>query len=136
MSEMGITFTEITSPLIKFEENQLCFLQQKAVAALDTLTSTLKETLYLESAWRSTAQQHILYQYYKSGLCGITLAKKPGKSNHEGGVAIDVSVEHHPQWKVRLLDNGWSWPYPVIDPVHFEFGEGALDFAKVNLIAF
>lgn len=34
------------------------------------------------SAWRSSAQQYLLYSWYTKGICGIKLAAKPGTSNH------------------------------------------------------
>ena len=44
----------------------------------------------INSAFRTVAQQYLLYAWYKQGRCGIGLAATPGNSNHEQGLAVDI----------------------------------------------
>jgi N-acetylmuramoyl-L-alanine amidase len=41
------------------------------------------------------------------GACGITLAAKPGTSNHEAGLAIDVN--DNAGWNKYLTSQGFTW---------------------------
>src|SRR5690242_17512187 len=59
--------------------------------ARDKLVAALKansgKSMTLNSALRTVAQQYMLYRWYQAGRCGISLAAKPGSSNHETGLA-------------------------------------------------
>ena len=71
----------------------------------------------LNSAYRSVAQQYLLYRWFQAGRCGITAAAEPGESNHESGRAIDVN-----NWQERrniLAAHGWAQTVPG-DEVHFD----------------
>ena len=84
-------------------------------AALDT------GSVQIVSAFRTVAQQYLIYRWYQAGRCGITAAATPGKSNHESGRALDVS-----NWssaRAALESNGWAHDVPG-DAVHFT-GSGA-----------
>lgn len=87
----------------------------------------------MNSAWRSSAQQYLLYKWYGSKQCSIQLAAKPGTSNHEGGLAIDTS--HYDYWKSTLQSHGWKW-LGSKDIVHFDYVNGGSDLKKQNLKAF
>jgi len=87
----------------------------------------------VNSAWRSSAQQFLLYNWYRKGQCGISLAAKPGTSNHEGGLAIDTS--YYSYWKPTLEKYGWKW-LGSSDVVHFDYVAGGTDLKKQNLKAF
>jgi hypothetical protein len=74
-------------------------------------------TIELNSAYRTVAQQYLLYRWFQAGRCGITAAADPGESNHESGRAIDVN-----NWaqRVSVLEaNGWAHTVPG-DEVHFD----------------
>eukprot|EP01127_Copromyxa_protea_P013370 TRINITY_DN3590_c0_g1_i3.p1 TRINITY_DN3590_c0_g1~~TRINITY_DN3590_c0_g1_i3.p1 ORF type:complete len:137 (-),score=26.64 TRINITY_DN3590_c0_g1_i3:70-480(-) len=86
----------------------------------------------LNSAFRSSAQQYLLYNWHAKGMCGIPLAAKPGTSNHEGGRAIDTS--HFSYWESVLAANGWKW-FGSSDQYHFDY-TSVPDLAQQNLIAF
>jgi murein L,D-transpeptidase YcbB/YkuD len=61
----------------------------------------------VNSAYRTVAQQHILYRIFQQAPRLIPQAAKPGSSNHENGLAIDVN--NYNAWKPYLLANGWNW---------------------------
>ena len=113
----------------------LAFLQPPAVAglvaALDENPST---TLTSQSMLRTVAQQYLLYRWYQNAACGISLAATPGNSNHESGLAIDVS--NHAAWQASLEAHDFSW-LGSSDPVHFDFaGPGIVDLSGSDVLAF
>jgi hypothetical protein len=93
----------------------LPYLHPDAVTALKSAAAV--RTVELNSAFRTVAQQYLLYRWYEAGRCGIPIAASPGTSNHESARAIDVS-----DWSADLSDlehHGWSHDVPG-DVVHFE----------------
>jgi Putative peptidoglycan binding domain/D-alanyl-D-alanine carboxypeptidase len=87
----------------------------------------------ISSAYRTVAQQHILYQVYRRDSKLIPLAAKPGNSNHEDGLAIDVG--NYNAWKPYLLAHGWQW-LGGNDPVHFFENNGRDDVGNLGVKAF
>jgi hypothetical protein len=88
----------------------------------------------INSAYRTVAQQHILRQIYERGYRDlVSLAARPGKSNHEDGMAIDV--DNYEDWKPLLLNNGWEWQGKS-DPVHFYNDSGRDDVGDLGVKAF
>jgi uncharacterized membrane protein YgcG len=101
------------------------------VAALDEMPGT---TLTSNSMLRTVAQQYLLYRWYQLGTCNISLAATPGTSNHESGLAIDVS--EHGTWQATLEGQGFSW-LGSSDPVHFDYtGAGTVDLGGKDVLAF
>jgi murein L,D-transpeptidase YcbB/YkuD len=87
----------------------------------------------INSAYRTIAQQHVLYQVYQRDRKLIPLAAKPGNSNHEDGMAIDVN--NYNAWKPYLLAHGWQW-LGGNDPVHFFEDNGRDDVGNLGVRAF
>jgi hypothetical protein len=87
----------------------------------------------VNSAWRSSAQQYLLYKWYLGGGCGIQIAAKPGTSNHEAGLAIDTS--YYEYWRPALESHGWQW-HGSSDLVHFDYVAGGSDDRSAGLLAF
>jgi murein L,D-transpeptidase YcbB/YkuD len=87
----------------------------------------------INSAYRTVAQQHILYQVFQRDPKLIPLASKPGNSNHENGLAIDVN--NYNAWKPYLTAHGWHW-LGGNDPVHFSEPSGRDDINKLGIAAF
>ncbi len=111
------------------------FLQSPAVShlisAVDAHPGT---TLEVTSMLRTVAQQYLLYQWAQTGSCGISIAAKPGNSNHEQGLALDVS--NYDSWISALEANGFQW-YGSGDAVHFTYvGAGANDLSGMDVLAF
>ena len=115
------------------------YLQAPPLAALHAATKLrgAGSVIALDSAFRSCAQQYLLYSWYQmgGGLCGIQIAAVPGTSNHEGGAAIDVPA--FAAWRASLTAVGFQW-YGADDEVHFDYtgGGGVLDLRAENLRAF
>ena len=135
LTAMGVQFAQISGSRISCTGGCSGYIQKSALTSLQSLTTSTGRTIGLSSAWRSAAQQHLLYQFKAQGKCGQTNpVATPGTSNHEGGIAIDVP--DYSSWKTTLTSNGWNYPLPTSDKVHFEFGTGARTYAQKNLQAF
>jgi len=132
LNQMGYTFTTLNATTIQCDVPCINVLQESAAQALSDAAASKGQQIILQSAWRSAAQQYLLYQWYLAGNCGIQIAAKPGTSNHEGGRAIDTS--YYDTWRSTLQNYGWQW-YGSQDLVHFDY-LNAKDLAKQNLIAF
>ncbi len=112
-------------------------LPRLSAAAVGKLRSAAAGgALSLSSATRSTAQQFVLYYWYVNRRCTnvVKLAARPGRSNHESGVAIDVP--EYSAARSRLSANGFQW-FGSGDPVHFDYvGAGAVDIRSLMVKAF
>ncbi len=111
-------------------------------AAKETLRRAIKARanapLSLTSAYRTVAQQHILYSWYTMGsLCDIGLAAKPGLSNHEDGLAIDTP--DFTAWRTALEVQDWDWLGDTTnDRVHFTYMGSSVrdDIGEIGVKAF
>lgn len=134
-----------------------CTLQNNVATALENAARSRNDYITLSSAFRSSAEQYILYRWYQNGhQCGISLAAAPGllntyslnhtfmnlqdqllninnagSSNHEGGRAIDTPYWSY--WLSTLQAYGFTHSYPGSDPVHFDY-LGAPDLDRYNLM--
>lgn len=107
------------------------FLQLPGLTALHAATKQRGVSITLNSAYRSAAQQYLLYSWYLAGQCNIQIAAVPGTSNHEGGAAFDTS--DYTAWQTTLAAHDWQW-YGAGDRVHFTYvGAGIRDLRAANL---
>ena len=130
---LGYKFVSLDPKYIHCSSPCVNQLQESAASALAQAAAAANDYITLNSATRSSAQQYVLYQWYRNAYCGIGLAAKPGTSNHEGGRAIDTS--YYSYWTPLLAPYGWVHSYPDSDPVHFDY-LAAQDLAQENLKAF
>lgn len=108
------------------------FLQAGAAQALRRVAaSNPGATFTINSSWRSTAQQYILKRW--EGSCGIGVAASPGRSNHESGLAVDVSSGTTNAFAGALRREGFVWycdrtnrgrAAGCRDTPHWEYGRG------------
>lgn len=88
----------VPNALVSFEDLSVdvsgaqinAFLQPKAKQSLKLAIEERNTQLVINSAYRTVAQQYVIRRQFELGLCGITAAARPGLSNHEGGLALDV----------------------------------------------
>jgi N-acetylmuramoyl-L-alanine amidase len=108
-------------------------LQPAARTSLQHAIEHKNQQLNLRHAFRTIAQQYVLREWV--GQCGITSARKPGKSDHERGLAIDI--DDHSVWRNVLQNNGWHWAGDG-DPGHFNYvGDDVNpDVLSENVLAF
>jgi hypothetical protein len=110
------------------------FLQTPAADALARAQTARGTSMRINSALRTLPQQYLLYRWYQTGKCGISLAAAPGKSNHETAVAVDI--EDTQGWRSAMTGASFRW-LGASDPVHFDYtGAGALDLRGVSVTAF
>jgi hypothetical protein len=105
-----------SSARVRFTSNAvLPYMHSKARGALLKVADDGR--IFINSGYRTVAQQYLLYRWWKTGRCGITAAALPGRSNHESGRAVDLQ-----NWSSRISlmkKHGWSHSVPG-DPVHFD----------------
>lgn len=104
--------------------------------AADGLASAIEDgpgSLSVNSTLRTLPQQLMLYRWYRSGLCGITLAASPGTSPHESGLAIDTS--EYSAWRSALEGNGWRW-HGAGDLPHYDYVAGGVSLPGLSVRAF
>lgn len=110
------------------------FLQISAQIALEKAIQERGTMMKINSAYRTIAQQLILFNHAKRGRCRITLAAPPGGSHHQSGLALDINDAQG--WKPFLERYGWDW-FGKEDPVHFDFlGSGTKDIRSLAILAF
>ena len=104
-------------------------------AKTDLLAAATSGTLQINSAFRTIAQQYLLYHWYLEGACGITAAATVGTSNHESGRAVDLA--NYSSRITAMANHGWAHDVPG-DPVHFDHlsspdirGKDTLAFQKL-----
>eukprot|EP01032_Pedospumella_encystans_P009432 gene9432-11099_t len=131
LNSWGYSFKQVDSNWIHCSGN--CVLQSAAADSLASAAAAVNDYITLNSAFRTSAEQYLLYKWYQQGRCDISLAASPGSSNHEGGRAIDTSYYNY--WVGPLSNYGWVHSYPSSDPVHFDYN-GSPDISQVTLKAF
>jgi uncharacterized protein (TIGR03382 family) len=88
-----------------------------AQARTDVMDVAKTRVVQINSAFRTVAQQYLLYRWFQLGRCGITAAATPGRSNHESGRALDLA--NYSSLIAAMGGQGWSHDVPN-DPVHFD----------------
>lgn len=86
-------------------------------ARTDLLAVAASRKVQVNSAFRTVAQQYLLYRWYQLGRCGITAAATPGRSNHQSGRALDL--QNYSALISPMAARGWTHNVPN-DPVHFD----------------
>jgi LAS superfamily LD-carboxypeptidase LdcB len=90
--------------------------------------------LKVHSALRTVAQQYLLSRWAAGKRCGVQLANRPGESNHETGLALDVGGPS--EWRSALESEGFHW-LGSIDRVHFDYvGADATHHEGLDVRAF
>ena len=110
------------------------YLQSPAATAMVAAQKARGTTLSINSALRTLPQQYMLYRWYQTGRCGISLAAKPGTSNHESALALDV--QDNAGWRSAMTGKSFRW-LGASDPVHYDYvGAGAVDLRGLTVKAF
>ncbi|MBX7099476.1 MAG: carboxypeptidase regulatory-like domain-containing protein [Myxococcaceae bacterium] len=108
------------------------WLAADAAKDLKDATVARGERITISSAYRTLAQQYLLYKWWQAGQCGIQLAAVPGTSNHQSGRAIDTP--YYSAWRSALGAQGWSW-LGSSDVVHFNH-LASRNVSSVSVLAF
>src|SRR6185436_18316557 len=108
------------------------YLNPAAAADMKAAVAASGTNITLSSAYRSVAQQYLLYKWWQAGQCSIQAAAAPGKSNHQSGRAIDVPSYNF--WISKLQAHGWTW-FGSGDLVHFDYNS-APNLGSNSVLAF
>lgn len=135
--------TRITNKgyLVKIDHRLICcegrhnnpYLQQSAYEALVNAAESKGRRIVINSCLRTPMQQYMLRKQYKRGICGITAAAPPGKSNHQSGLAVDI--QDYLYWRQPLQRYGWKW-LGAWDKWHFDYQINGLDLGKIQIQEF
>ena len=106
-----------------------------AKAKLEAAITAHGVTLHINSAYRTFAQQFLLFREKNFGTagCGITAVARPGASNHESGLALDI--KNPLTWKPFLQAQDWRHFDPK-DLPHYDFIGGGTDLRSLGIMAF
>ena len=108
------------------------YLQAIAKAALARAIQERGKTMTVNSGYRTIAQQLLLFNWGRS--CGYPVVARPGRSNHQSGLALDLN--DYNGWKPYLQKHGWRW-FGSNDKPHFDYvGTGAKDLSQATIKAF
>lgn len=117
---------------VKLGDAAYPFLQPQAKEALAKAIRERGTTLTVNSAYRTIVQQCLLYKWRGGrGGCPYGLVASPGRSNHQGGLAIDIN--DHLGWKPYLERYGWKW-FGDADKPHFTYVRGGTKDIRNNAI--
>lgn len=106
------------------------YVQTPAKQALQKAIQDRGQTMQVNSAYRTIAQQMLLYNDRVNNSNPVA---PPGTSNHQTGLAIDI--EDARGWEPYLMQYGWN-PLPG-DPPHFNYeGDGTIDLRSKSILAF
>lgn len=94
------------------------FLQPAAKESLRLAINRRGTKMVINSAYRTVAQQYIIRRQFEQGLCGIPAAARPGTSNHEGGLALDI--EDPDGWQPFMQRHSWM-RLGAFDPPHYDY---------------
>jgi N-acetylmuramoyl-L-alanine amidase len=127
-----VSFADLNVVLV--DEAVWPYLQASAKGALEKALVDRGVRLEVNSAYRTIAQQLILFDHKNNNRCGITAAAPPGGSNHQSGLALDI--EDPDGWELFLERFGWQ-RLGAFDPMHFDFvGGGTKDIGSISVLAF
>lgn len=117
---------------VKLQSAAFPYLQAPAKTALAKAIQERGKTMTINSGYRTIAQQLLLFNWGRN--CGYPVVAPPGRSNHQSGLAIDIS--DYAGWKPFLQKHGWRW-FGNNDKVHFDYvGAGAKDIRPITMKAF
>lgn len=126
-----VSVTDI--PGVSFGGGAFPYLQRSAAQALRRAVARKGAPLYLSSVLRTLPQQYLLRKWYETGRCGIPLAARPGTSNHESGLAVDVP--YYSAWRWALSAEGFRW-FGSSDVYHFDYTGPRVDLRYYSVLAF
>jgi len=110
------------------------YLQTPAAKALVKAINRRGVQSVWNSGYRTLPQQGALFNHFQNRRCGITAAARPGASNHNSGLAIDVTDPYG--WKPYLEDEEFDW-LGSWDEWHFDYkGPGCIDLTFVSIKAY
>jgi hypothetical protein len=100
---------------------------------LRALDSKKSQTMTINSALRTVAQQYLVSHWSLSKICGVQMATRPGESNHEIGTALDI--KEAATWRPALEAQEFKW-LGASDRVHFDYKSASPTRPATDVLAF
>jgi hypothetical protein len=100
---------------------------------LKALDSKKGQTMTINSALRTVAQQYLVSHWSLSKICGVQMATRPGESNHEIGTALDI--KEAASWRPALEAQDFKW-LGASDRVHFDYKSASPTRVATDVLAF
>jgi len=100
---------------------------------LKALDSKKSQTMTINSALRTVAQQYLVSHWSLSKICGVQMATRPGESNHEIGTALDIKEAG--TWRPVLEAQDFKW-LGASDRVHFDYKSASPTRTATDVLAF
>lgn len=127
-------------PGVELADDALTVVQRPVVDALASAAAANGRPLRVTSALRTLPQQYILRRWASKRRCGTTMAAPVGRSNHEQGLAVDISMSGgaavNKKIRASMQANGFVW-LGSKDPVHFDYrSDDSVDLAGLSAQAF
>jgi D-alanyl-D-alanine dipeptidase len=127
-------------PNLELDVDVLPVVQKPVVQALTDAAAANGKAMKITSALRTLPQQYLLHRWASRKRCGVTLAANVGESNHEQGLAVDISTSGgsaaNKKIRASMKDHQFTW-LGADDPVHFDYNGGAgVDLAGLSTRAF
>jgi MYXO-CTERM domain-containing protein len=127
----GVLVKVVPEPKIAVPSTH-AYLIKPAYDALKKAAASRTDTINVSSMFRTVAQQYFLW---RRSSCYPAVAA-PGSSNHETGIAIDVSDPDNSNWRSVLSANGFKW-LGSFDRFHFDYvGSGTINLRGQDVLAF
>lgn len=109
------------------------YVQPPALEGLRKAIEQRGKTMVVNSAYRTLAQQSLLFDWWRDGVCNFQAVAPPGSSYHQAGLAIDI--QNPEGWRNALENHGWQW-FGAGDRPHFTYrGSDAVDAVNINGIS-
>ncbi|PSB39630.1 peptidoglycan-binding protein [filamentous cyanobacterium Phorm 46] len=127
MPDAFVSFDDLNVDLL---DAAFPYVQTSAKEGLHRAIQDRGQTIQVNSAYRTIAQQMLLYNDRFNNSNPVA---PPGTSNHQTGLAIDI--EDAIGWESYLMQYGWQ---PLAgDPPHFDYiGDGTIDLRSNSILAF
>lgn len=128
IKDLGVTFGSAAIPFVGGPTAKARLI--KAIASRPSVK------IHINHAYRTVAQQFLLFREFHFGptpKChGMTAVARPGTSNHESGLAVDI--QDPLSWKPFLQPQGWRH-FGSRDLPHYDF-IGGTDLRSLGIKAF
>jgi LAS superfamily LD-carboxypeptidase LdcB len=120
---------------VSYGSGAFAFLEKPAMNQfLATVDAHKTRQMTVNSMLRTVAQQYMLYRWGAANRCGINVVAKPGNSNHETGLAMDIGSSS--TWRTSLQSHGFKW-FGSSDAMHYDYaGSGAVNHKGLDVKAF
>ena len=126
-------------PNVELDPEVVPMVQTPLVKALADAALANGKPMKITSALRTLPQQYLLRRWAANKRCGVTVAASVGESNHEGGMAVDISIaggaQANKKIRASMAAHQFTW-LGADDPVHYDYNGTGVPLQGMSVIAF